>query len=66
MASAECAGGEGGTCLHFLRDTALAPSSNIAAVVDISRRFLVDVSFGDSRTWLNLWMYRKAAWLFYQ
>src|SRR5580704_19032196 len=41
-----CAAGAAGVSLQFVpcADTAPAPSNNIASVVDISRRFLMDVS----------------------
>jgi hypothetical protein len=49
--------------LHVLRSGCPPPSSNIAAVVDNSRRFLRDVSFGGPRPLgrLNVvvWMYQR-------
>jgi hypothetical protein len=44
-----CAAGAGVSSVFMLcAETAPAPSSNIAAAVDISRRFFMDVSFGQS------------------
>jgi len=57
-----CAAGAPGVSsvlLTFCADTAPAPSSNIAAVVDISRRFLMDVSLQTLRNCLILWMCGK-------